>query len=77
MSTLRIPCNTYWFEKIKLGEDDFRPFTNHWIKRIEGRTYDTITFTLGYPKNDEESRHYIVPFRGYFKTETMYVIPTK
>ena len=74
--TIRIPCNKSWFQLIKKGEYDLRPITPYWTKRLEGKEFDTITFTMGYPKADDADRHYVIPFRGFLKYNGMYVIFT-
>ena len=74
--TIRIPCTKAWFEKVKNGEPDLRPVNEYWTKRLDDRVYDTITFTLGYPKASDESRHHVVPWRGTIKTQNMFLILT-
>ena len=75
--TLRIPCTADWFRRVKNGENDYRPTTSYWCKRIDGKIFDTITFTLGYPKADDADRHYVIPFYGIKKTKDLFVISTK
>ena len=74
--TIRIPCTKDWFNRIKNGEPDFRPTNEYWTKRLDNRDYDTITFTLGYPKASDESRHYVVPWRGVIKGKDFFFIST-
>jgi hypothetical protein len=74
--TIRIPCTKAWFEKVKNGEPDLRPTNEYWSKRLDERTYDTITFTLGYPKASDESRHHVIPWRGCIKTQEWFIILT-
>jgi len=71
MTTLRIPCAKAWFEKIKKGEPDLRP------KRIVGKNFNTITFTLGYPKTDDTERHYVITKFAILEFDEYFVILTK
>ena len=74
--TLRIPCTKAWFEKIKNGEPDLRPTNAYWSTRLDNRVYDSITFTLGYPKASDQTRHYTIPWRGCIKTQDVFIILT-
>lgn len=55
-----------WFDQIKAGtkREEYRLVTAYWRKRLEGRAYDQITITLGYPKRDDQSRRLVFPWRG-------------
>lgn len=76
MTTIRIPCTKAWFKKVQEGDPDLRPTNEYWTKRLENRTYDTITFTLGYPKKGDAQRHHIVPWRGCIRGGKWFFIPT-
>jgi hypothetical protein len=39
--------------------------TDYWRKRLEGRTYDRIVLTRGYPKADDAARRLTLAWRGY------------
>jgi len=67
MKDIRIPLKRKWYEQIVAGtkREEYRLYNDYWRKRLEGRTYRNIIFTLGYPKADDESRHHVVPWRGY------------
>lgn len=76
MKTIRIPCTKAWFDRVKNGEPDLRPANSYWTTRLENRKYDTITFTCGYPKASDLERHYVIPWRGCWKFDKMFIIPT-
>lgn len=67
MSTLILPLKKIWFDQIASGEkiEEFRLVTDHWRKRLEGRRYDDIELTLGYPRKDDASRRLKRPWRGF------------
>jgi hypothetical protein len=63
---LILPLKREYFEEIKNGTKhlEYRLCTPYWIKRIEGRDYENVILTLGYPKKDDSSRRIIKPWRG-------------
>lgn len=67
MSTLTIPLKGEYFDQIKAGTkpEEFRLVTEYWRKRLEGRHYDRIVLTRGYPKADDHERRLVKPWRGY------------
>ncbi|UIF90915.1 hypothetical protein [Cupriavidus sp. UYPR2.512] len=67
MQTLTIPVKGIYFDQIKAGTKprEYRLVTAYWRKRLEGRTYDRIVLTRGYPKADDAERRLVVPWRGY------------
>ena len=70
MRTLHIPLKAEYFHAIKRGDkpDEYRLQTRYWRKRLEGREYDQIEFTLGYPPRDCTERRITRPWRGYRET---------
>ena len=70
MRTLQLSLKTEYFNAIRSGEklDEFRLQTDYWRKRLEGREYDQIVFTLGYPARDDTERRLVRPWRGYYET---------
>lgn len=52
MGTLTLPLNATYFDKIRAGTkiEEYRLRTPYWAKRIEGREYDRIVLTRGYPQ---------------------------
>lgn len=67
MADLTIPVNGEYFYQMKSGEkvEEYRLRTPYWGKRLEGRTYDNVIITLGYPKKDSNERRIVVPWRGF------------
>jgi hypothetical protein len=64
---LILPLKTEYFVAIRSGEklEEFRLVTPYWCKRLEGRTYDGIILTLGYPSADDVHRRLERPWRGF------------
>ena len=67
MTTLHLPLKREYFEAIRDGmkPEELRLCTPHWAKRLEGRKYDPIILTLGYPARDDAARRLVRPWRGY------------
>lgn len=67
---LTLPLKAEYFNAIKAGTkpEEFRLRTPFWRKRLEGRTFDRIVLTLGYPSRDDESRRLVLPWRGMRET---------
>lgn len=67
MSVLTLPLNGVYFDQIKEGSkvEEFRLVTPFWSKRLEGRTYDRIVLTRGYPPRDDQSRRLERPWQGF------------
>lgn len=66
---LNLPLKKVWFDMIKSGEkkEEYREVTDYWMKRLIAEindqeqmvyfwVYDTLRFTLGYPKADEKDK---------------------
>jgi len=66
MATLTIPIKREYFEQIRAGlkPEEFRLVTPYWRKRLEGRTYDLIVLTMGYPKAGDVDRRLARKFGG-------------
>ena len=64
---LHLAVKGTYFEQIKAGTKpwEYRLVTPHWRKRLEGRRYDEIRLTLGYPKAGDPERTLVLPWRGY------------
>lgn len=65
--TLMLPLKRKWWDLILSGEkvEEFRLVNDYWRKRLEGRTYDEVVLTLGYPKRDDHSRRLVLPWQGF------------
>jgi hypothetical protein len=70
MSDLVLPLKAVYFNAIKDGTktEEFRLRTPYWHKRLEGRAFDRIVLTLGYPAADNSERRLILPWRGMRET---------
>ncbi len=64
---LILPVNGLYFFQIKAGikQEEFRLRTAYWRKRIEGKTFDRVIVTCGYPKKTETERRLELPWKGY------------
>jgi hypothetical protein len=58
MVSLILPLKRIYFEQIRDGVklEEFRLCTPYWQKRLEGRSYDKVILTLGYPAKDDSER---------------------
>lgn len=52
MSVLTIPVKGIYFDQIASGEKlhEYRLRNDYWAKRLQGRSYDSVVLTRGYPK---------------------------
>lgn len=64
---LILPLKREYFDQIKAGTkpEEFRLCTPYWKKRLEGKTYDRIVLTLGYPRRDDAERRLVLPYKGF------------
>ncbi len=69
MKTLTLPLKREYFEAIKAGtkEFEYRLANKHWTARIDGKSFDRIVLTLGYPKRKDKSRRIVRPWREYVR----------
>lgn len=67
MADLVLPVKAIYFNQMKDGTkpEEFRLCTPHWRKRLEGRTYDKVVITLGYPSREDAERRLVRPWRGF------------
>jgi hypothetical protein len=67
---LTLPLKAEYFNAIKAGtkHEEFRLRTPFWRKRLEGRTFDRVVLTLGYPARDDASKRLVLPWRGMRET---------
>jgi hypothetical protein len=64
---LRLPLRREYFEQVAAGVklEEYRLRSSaHWRRRLEGRAYDAIELTLGYPARGDEARILRRPWRG-------------
>jgi hypothetical protein len=67
MADLVLPLKAVYFNAIKEGTKatEYRLVTPYWRRRLEGRSYDAIVLTLGYPRAGDEERRLRRPWRGF------------
>ncbi|MHC8353789.1 ASCH domain-containing protein [Pseudomonas sp. LB3P81] len=67
MATLTLALKGEYFDAIKAGTkpEEFRLLTPYWRKRLEGRSYERIELTKGYPARGDQPRRLSLPWRGY------------
>lgn len=67
MTTLTLALKGEYFDAIKMGikTEEFRLLTQYWRRRLEGRTYDMIELTRGYPKRSDQERRLVLAWQGY------------
>lgn len=67
VNALQLPLEAEYFQAILAGTktEEYRQCSKHWRTRIEGRTFDAIVLTLGYPKAGDTARRIVLPWRGY------------
>jgi hypothetical protein len=56
-----------YFSQIKSGAkpEEYRLRTAYWRKRIEGKQFDRVIVTCGYPKSTDVERILVLPWKGY------------
>lgn len=66
-SVLVLPLKGVYFDQIAAGvkPQEFRLCTDYWRKRLEGRAYDSVVITKGYPAAHDLERRRTFPWRGY------------
>ena len=64
---LVLPLKREFFDAIKAGTkpEEFRLRNDYWSRRLEGKTFDRVVLTLGYPKRDDHARRIVLPWKGY------------
>lgn len=67
---LVLPLKSEYFDAIRDGSklEEFRLRTDYWRKRLEGRTFDAIELTKGYPKAGDNERRMVRKWIGYRTT---------
>lgn len=66
MKDLVLPLKAEYFAAIKAGTkpEEFRLRTPYWRRRLDGKSFDRIILTLGYPSRDDKERRLVLPWRG-------------
>jgi hypothetical protein len=66
-STLTLPLKCEYFDAIQSGKklEEYRLCTPYWTKRLEGKAYERIMLTLGYPSASDHKRRIVKPWAGF------------
>lgn len=66
-TVLVLPVKGIYFDQMKAGTKlfEYRLRTPYWRKRLEGRSYDRVCVTHGYPAADNHDRRLVVAWLGY------------
>jgi hypothetical protein len=66
---LILPLKAEYFHAIKAGikTEEYRLRTPFWTRRLEGKSFDRVVLTLGYPSRDDASRRLVLPWQGMRK----------
>ena len=70
MADLVLPLKAVYFDAIRLGQkaEEFRLRTPYWRRRLEGRTFDRVVLTKGYPPAGDEGCRLVREWRGFRET---------
>lgn len=71
---LTLALNGEYFDQIAAGTkpEEFRLRTVYWSRRLQGRTFDAIELTRGYPKAGDTSRRLLRKWNGYRVTNILH-----
>ena len=66
---LYLPVKQKYFDAIRSlkKKEEYRLASDYWSKRIEGKSFDEVRITLGYPKKGDMQRIIVRPWRGCSK----------
>jgi hypothetical protein len=64
---LTLPLKAEYFNAIKAGTKtlEYRLTTPFWRKRIEGKVFDIVALTLGYPARTDHDKWLFCQWQGY------------
>ena len=67
MAILTLALKGEFFDAILAGtkQEEYRLLTPYWRKQIEGKSFQHIVLTKGYPKRDDMAKRLTLPWRGY------------
>lgn len=67
MAKLFLSLKSEFFDAIKAGTktEEYRQVNPYWSKRLEGKTFESIVLTKGYPRADDMERRIERPWRGF------------
>jgi len=63
---LQLAVEGEYFHAMLTGEkpEEYREVTPYWIRRLEGKTFDRVILTWGYPSKTDLRRRIELPFVG-------------
>lgn len=66
MTILHLPLKGIYFDQIRAGtkDEEYRLVTPYWRRRLEGKTFNGIALSRGYPPADASDRWLLRPWRG-------------
>lgn len=69
--TLQLALKAEYFRAIQDGSktEEYRLVNAFWTRRLQGRQFDRVVLTLGYPGRREHARRIVKPWRGIRTTE--------
>jgi hypothetical protein len=69
MRCLTLPLKAEYFDAIRDGtkQEEFRLVTPFWSKRLEGRYYDLVVLTKGYPRSADTARRLVRRWKGFVR----------
>lgn len=71
--TLFLPVERQYFHQIKSREkpQEYRVRSDHWVKRIEGKAFDFVEITDGYPTVNDRTRRIKRRWVGVVKVDSL------
>jgi ASC-1-like (ASCH) protein len=72
--TLQLALKAEYFHAIQSGTktEEYRLVNTFWAKRLQGKTFDRVVLTLGYPSRRDHTRRIVKPWRGVKQTEILH-----
>ncbi|MFA7346892.1 MAG: ASCH domain-containing protein [Desulfurivibrionaceae bacterium] len=66
MMDLILPVKGVYFAQIAAGlkPEEYRLRSAYWCRRIEGKVFDRVIVTWGYPKSTDSDRRLVLPWQG-------------
>lgn len=66
MAKLHLHVKRVYFDEIraKTKDEEFR-LTSKWLKRLEGKTFESVLIACGYPRRDDTEKWEERPWKGF------------
>lgn len=63
---LQVAVEQQYFEAMLSGEktEEYREANQYWTRRLEGKEFDRVVITWGYPSKTDKKRRIEMPFTG-------------